>query len=836
MAAWVTRMAEKHEGWAAAVITRALEELRSAVRTGQPLVAQLFLRFVVCLGNTGLLGLNGVMTLLNEVLNLSSGLRSNKGGDFGVYLTLASLPFVSPASFKLVAESVNAIVARADTYMAARDPKWKQVLRLIPAEDVADRLAALFNGVKAMQKAEWSSEAVLIVPGFEPCVHGRVPAMDAKLGPLDVTAEDVRKIKLRFMVPLVATRLLTGGEDGADDDMALHDRWILEDYMLTTIETFNQDVEECATQILRIPIMHPQFEAIVVETVFSQMLRLPNPPMVPLFYGRLLLALGEKQASLRRLVRRTFRVLCERAPELDEDCLQVLAEAFAYHLMLNNYEADWAPFNADAVPVLTQRLARRSLERLQRLSWHENLLHRLPESIHVYIPPEPVPMTDLPIQAKPEYDRMMTLVRIKDADEKNVRRYCDRLLKLETTKEEPDKGDEKPEADVSGVALPVEPGPEPPTGDTACILATKTKEEATTEEDNRGRRAQEEEDVAEYGVDEPEEEAQPVSSSKRRRTDKHGSSTSGIATEAVPFSDVKDASHVDENRKRQFDTVSNVKEELKREDGLDGANEKAASTSVGSAKRESKSGSGEEEEEGIIDPLGEPPVQPWRLEDVAELLTAAVMQNGSKTNTHMNKIFDLHEKIFMNLRPTEEGELHDYIKAIVRCVFAFWRMSGQRLEITLDSMIHRGVVTGKAVAELALEQFAQVGDSMAGWNMVNSVARKSLEKSQSVRVELAAAKRLENTEVVERCKKQLHAAVEETAQLFTVIFVGLVRNFQDLEDKDQTLRHVTLQRVLVVGRKYHAFIKPLIVAAESRIPGVAHNPEIAAVFDMLREL
>ena len=40
---------------------------------------------------------------------------------------------------------------------------------------------------------------------------------------------------------------------------------------------FAQDVDECSRQILRIPVLHPCFEAIVVETIISEMLRPPSP-------------------------------------------------------------------------------------------------------------------------------------------------------------------------------------------------------------------------------------------------------------------------------------------------------------------------------------------------------------------------------------------------------------------------------------------------------------------------------------------------------------------------------------------------------------------------------
>merc|ERR1712190_705016 len=91
-------------------------------------------------------------------------------------------------------------------------------------------------------------------------------------------------------------------------------------------------------------------------------------------------------------------------------------------------------------------------------------------------------------------------------------------------------------------------------------------------------------------------------------------------------------------------------------------------------------------------------------------------------------------------------------------------------------------------------------------------------------------------DVLESCRQELDTAIQDTAELFTLVFSGLVRNHQDFEDTDASLRYAMSQRVLAIGRKYHLFIKPLIEAAESRIPGVAHNPEIAAIFLSLRAL
>merc|ERR1719401_1686139 len=46
LAHWVTRMFEKHAAWSASVVSKALEDFRTAARSGKYLPAQLLLRFL----------------------------------------------------------------------------------------------------------------------------------------------------------------------------------------------------------------------------------------------------------------------------------------------------------------------------------------------------------------------------------------------------------------------------------------------------------------------------------------------------------------------------------------------------------------------------------------------------------------------------------------------------------------------------------------------------------------------------------------------------------------------------------------------------------------------
>jgi len=603
---------------------------------------------------------------------------------------------------------------------------------------------------------------------------------------------------VRMQVPLVSFRLLTSqAGDGSQEQMAPYDRWVLEDYILMTIEMFGRDVDECSKQILRLPVWHTHFDAIVVETLFSAMLRLPSPVLLPLFYLRLIEALTEKQKSMVKLVEDAYKAIFERASDLDEDVLDILAEAFAYHLMHTGYSADLSPFTGDNVSVQAQRFLRRALERLQRLSFHQNLLHRLPEAVHVYVPPEPLPASNLPLQTKPEFERMLGLVRIREPDEMKVLRYCHWLLKLIPKSEHKEEGLSMIQAVADAETLP---GRER-SGSTeemplAVVRASEDSAQGGQIEERSGEGEKRSRDRNAEDID--------ALAAKRQR---------GMAAEGAV---AKPAQSVE------------VKEEVKHDEDKGVADATVVPASV--VKEEGKQQPDDAE-------FGAAPAKSWPLEPVLELFLLAVLQHGAKTPTHLSKMLDGHLQVFAKLKPTDEEEAATFAASVVRCVFEFWQLSGQRLEITLDALLHRGLITPRAVVEQALAQRSSAGhDSMSVWNVINRVARKSLESQQCVRAELAIAKKLQKDDVVQRCRRQLDMAVHETAELFTLIFTGLIRNHQDFEDADLLLRRITLERVLAIGRKFYTFIKPLIDAAESRIPGVAHNPEIASVFQSLTAL
>ncbi|CAE7493883.1 ncbp1 [Symbiodinium natans] len=424
-AAWLSKMADKHPQWATGVVLGALDDLRAAIQGGRTTNAQLLLRFLVSLASTGVVGVDAVLGLLQEVMGLSHGLPPNKGGDFGCFMALAQLPFLSASAYQQGKDTVAGLVADASKYIQSRDPRWKPLLEMMIGSGLPDRLEEIQKAVQSLSDTGWSSQVVLHVPGCQPASDRVVGVPDLKLG---IGQDDFRKSRVRLQVPLVAARLLTSRMDAAAP-LSATDRWVLEDYVLLTLDMFSCDIEECSKQLLRIPVLHPHFEAAVVEVLFCQMLQLPVPRLPPLFYSRLLEVCAEKQASMNKLIDEAFQALFSKLPDLDEDCLDALAGTFACRLSKNSFQADWSLFVGTEATCEAKRFAKMTFQKLQRLLEHHNMMHRLPEALHVLAPSEPKPASGLGVVSKPQFGRMINLVRLKDANPAKVFDFCQWLMK-----------------------------------------------------------------------------------------------------------------------------------------------------------------------------------------------------------------------------------------------------------------------------------------------------------------------------------------------------------------------------------------------------------------------
>jgi nuclear cap-binding protein subunit 1 len=170
------------------------------------------------------------------------------------------------------------------------------------------------------------------------------------------------------------------------------DRLVAEEYMLDTCFYFEADRVECAKRLAGgLPLPY-EFDGLLAEVLFGQMLRLPRPQFKPIMYATLMVDLCKLRRTFPRGMSGCMRECFARMNVMDPHLRLRLAEWLAYHL--SNFEYIWPwdrwahvlkapPFDGQ------RRFVVALLNRLMRLSYWERVQSVLPEAIRPLLPPKP---------------------------------------------------------------------------------------------------------------------------------------------------------------------------------------------------------------------------------------------------------------------------------------------------------------------------------------------------------------------------------------------------------------------------------------------------------------
>ncbi|CEM35352.1 unnamed protein product [Vitrella brassicaformis CCMP3155] len=444
-AAFVVGFARKYAAFGRKVVEKTIFELDTALKGHRPTQALLLLRFLAELANVSVILPDHLFDLLQHLLTLPAQLHvpANEGGDLCVFLALATLPWINSPIFTSHRGRIDTLLEQAVAHMQSREAPWKRALEpvrsaeggsgsgsFLSAVPTPDRLETLYEALQSMAREDWKCKAILRlsespnfakeigVEGGEETAEGGNAAMSGLS--LSVSGADLQR---RPWVPSVCCPI-PSTIASVDTPMPDYDRWLVDELCWCTVSTFSGDLNECARQLLRLPLSHPQFEYILVETLLTQMLTLPYPPSLPIFYFRLFQHLALLQKSIKTPLEKAILSIARKMADFDEVAFERFADSFAFYLAPILEKLDRrqggrgdegaSPREAAAVggseesdrhgwewsqwlvvgerpPPHLLRFIKRVLERLVRLWFHGNLLQVLPPSVHPYMPPEPLP-------------------------------------------------------------------------------------------------------------------------------------------------------------------------------------------------------------------------------------------------------------------------------------------------------------------------------------------------------------------------------------------------------------------------------------------------------------
>ncbi|CAI9259706.1 unnamed protein product [Lactuca saligna] len=123
------------------------------------------------------------------------------------------------------------------------------------------------------------------------------------------------------------------------EDVQPIDRFVVEEYLLDVLFFLNGCRKECAACMVGLPVPF-RYEYLMAETIFSQLLLLPQPPFKPMYYTLVIIDLCKSlPGAFPAVVAGAVRALFDRISELDMECRTRLILWFSHHL--SNFQFIW---------------------------------------------------------------------------------------------------------------------------------------------------------------------------------------------------------------------------------------------------------------------------------------------------------------------------------------------------------------------------------------------------------------------------------------------------------------------------------------------------------------
>ncbi|KAA8527195.1 hypothetical protein F0562_008576 [Nyssa sinensis] len=123
------------------------------------------------------------------------------------------------------------------------------------------------------------------------------------------------------------------------EDLQPIDRFVVEEYLLDVLLFLNGCRKECASYMVGLPVPF-RYEYLMAETIFSQLLLLPQPPFKPMYYTLVIIDLCKAlPGAFPAVVAGAVRALFDKIADLDMECRTRLILWFSHHL--SNFQFIW---------------------------------------------------------------------------------------------------------------------------------------------------------------------------------------------------------------------------------------------------------------------------------------------------------------------------------------------------------------------------------------------------------------------------------------------------------------------------------------------------------------
>ncbi|KAL6042364.1 Nucleic acid dioxygenase ALKBH1 [Balamuthia mandrillaris] len=255
----------------------------------------------------------------------------------------------------------------------------------------------LWRRYEELKDADWRFSSVLHpYPAFQSTLNSAIQHDVSSLSLKSLGEWGIADSKKQLCVGLTPLRPIFRlfKQRDSNTEATSFDRQMLEDYMIDLMHFFSGDHKLCAKFLLNLPFPEANYDQILVENIFAQMLQLPKAAYPGVFYSVLISDLCKTHPTFPPQLGQAIITLFERVEQMDPECTDRLSSWFSHHLSNFDYKWNWS-YWAHVLEMgedEPKRLfVKEVLEQCVRLAYWDRVRRTIPDEFEALMPPKPTP-------------------------------------------------------------------------------------------------------------------------------------------------------------------------------------------------------------------------------------------------------------------------------------------------------------------------------------------------------------------------------------------------------------------------------------------------------------
>uniref|UniRef100_A0A1I8F1T9 Nuclear cap-binding protein subunit 1 n=1 Tax=Wuchereria bancrofti TaxID=6293 RepID=A0A1I8F1T9_WUCBA len=301
--------------------------------------------------------------------------------DWFVYAVLHSLPWSGPELNDREKEPLDNLLEGIDKYMLERSTSHVMLLQVWSAmeHEQDEYLCSLWTQISKLRDDGWVERHISrYYIGFD----GSLASAVAHNLPLFIPSPHTSMVV--YPLPTVVFRFFDYA-DCPDEGPVLPGAHSIERFLVEKELCSNFSAAQLVSYRKKavVPINY-----MILEVIFSQLFRLPHPPLRPLFYGSLMIEL----CKTKDMPQAAAELFYQRIDTMQLECIDRLIDWFSYHMSNFEYRWSWVDWNdcLDLNDYAPKRyFVKEVIEKCMRFSYHERICDCLPSSFEEITPEKP---------------------------------------------------------------------------------------------------------------------------------------------------------------------------------------------------------------------------------------------------------------------------------------------------------------------------------------------------------------------------------------------------------------------------------------------------------------